>query len=149
MLVQTNNSICGKGNHEANIFDLIILLTVLLHNVLKTVAFGTIHYSGVTMSDKASQITDIPSVCSIVCSGAHHRKHQSSSSLAFVRGIHRWPMDSPHKGPATRKMLLLNFDNVINWKCTGNGFARAWWQKMGHIIWSVLLARWPSQCREI
>ena len=31
------------------------------------------------------------------------RKHQSSASLAFVRGIHRWPVNSPHKGPVTRK----------------------------------------------
>ena len=32
-------------------------------------------------------------------------KYQSSSSLAFVRGIHRWPANSPPKGPVTRKML--------------------------------------------
>ena len=31
--------------------------------------------------------------------------------LAFVRGIHWWPMNSPHKGPVTRKMLP--FDDVI------------------------------------
>ena len=31
-------------------------------------------------------------------------------SLAFVRGIQRWPVNSPHKGPVTRKMLL--FDDV-------------------------------------
>ena len=38
-------------------------------------------------------------------------KHQSSASLAFVRGIRRWPVNSPHKGPVTRKMLP--FDEVI------------------------------------
>ena len=32
-------------------------------------------------------------------------------SLAFVRGIHRWPVNSPHKGPVTRKMFP--FDDVI------------------------------------
>ena len=32
------------------------------------------------------------------------KKHQSSASLAFVRGIHRWPVKSPHKGPVTRKI---------------------------------------------
>ena len=31
----------------------------------------------------------------------------------FVRGIHRWPVNSPHKGPVTRKMFP--FDNVIMW----------------------------------
>ena len=55
---------------EANIFDLMILSTVLLYNILKTVALGIIRYSDVTMSDKASQITGIPSVCVTVCSGA-------------------------------------------------------------------------------
>ena len=39
------------------------------------------------------------------------RKHQSSASLVFVRGIHRWPVNSPHKGPVTRKMFP--FDDVI------------------------------------
>ena len=39
------------------------------------------------------------------------KKHQSSESLAFVMGIHRWPVNSPHKGPVTRKMFP--FDDVI------------------------------------
>ena len=38
-------------------------------------------------------------------------KHQSSASLAFVRGIQRWPVNSPHKLPVTRKMFP--FDGVI------------------------------------
>ena len=42
------------------------------------------------MSTKASQITAVPIVSSTVGSGADQRKHQSSASLAFVRGIHRW-----------------------------------------------------------
>ena len=47
----------------------------------------------------------------IVYSNADHRKHQSSASLAFVRGIHRGPVNSPHKWPVTRKMFP--FDDVI------------------------------------
>ena len=39
------------------------------------------------------------------------KKHQSSASLYFVRGIHRWPVNSPHKRPVTRKMFP--FDDVI------------------------------------
>ena len=75
---------------EANIIDLMILSSLLVHKILKIVAFDTVHYSDVTMSDKASQITDIPSVCSTGFSGAHdHRKHQSSAPVVFVRGIHR------------------------------------------------------------
>ena len=48
---------------------------------------------------------------SSVYSGADQRKHQSSASLAFVRGIHRWPVNSPHKGLVTRKMFP--FDDII------------------------------------
>ena len=44
-------------------------------------------------------------------SGRISKKNQSSASLAFVRGIHWWPVDSPHKGPVTRKMFP--FDDVI------------------------------------
>ena len=47
-------------------------------------------------------ITNLSIVCTAVCSGAVQRKHQCSASLAFVRGIHRWPVNSPHKGPVTR-----------------------------------------------
>ena len=41
------------------------------------------------------------------------RKHQSSASLAFVWGIRRWPVNSPHKRPVTRKIFPL--DDVIMW----------------------------------
>ena len=57
-----------------------------------------IHYNDVIMGAMASQIISLTIVYSIVNSGADQRKHQSSASLAFVRGIHRWPVDSPHKG---------------------------------------------------
>ena len=70
-----------------------------------------VHCLDVTMSLIKAQITSVSTVCSAVCSGAYQRKHQSSASLAFVRGIHRWPVDSPHKGSVTRKMFP--FDDVI------------------------------------
>ena len=55
------------------------------------------------MSEMASQITSVLIVCPTVCSCPDQRKHQSSASLAFVRGVHRWPV--------TRKMFP--FDDVI------------------------------------
>ena len=69
-----------------------------------------VHYSDVIMSAMASHITGISIVCSAVCSGVQ-RKHQSCASLAFVRGIHRWPVDSHHKRPVTWKKFP--FDDVI------------------------------------
>ena len=71
----------------------------------------TAHYDDVIMSVMASQITSLTIVLSSVYSGADQRKHQSSASLDFVRGIQGWPLDSHHKGPVTRKMSP--FDNVI------------------------------------
>ena len=56
----------------------------------------------------ASQITNVSIVCWTVCSGADQRMHQSTASLSFVRGIHPWLVDSPQKGPVTRKMCPFN-----------------------------------------
>ena len=72
-----------------------------------------VHHNDVIMNAIASQITSLMSVYWSVHSGADQRKHQSSASLAFVRGIHRWPVNSAHKGPVTRKMFP--FDDVIMW----------------------------------
>ena len=51
---------------------------------IKTYLF--MHYSDVIMDTMESQITSL----TIVYSAADQRKYQSSASLAFVRGIHRW-----------------------------------------------------------
>ena len=69
------------------------------------------HYNDVIKSAMASQISSLTIANSTVYSGADQRKHQSSTTLAFVRGIHRWPVNSPNKGPVTRKMAP--FDDVI------------------------------------
>ena len=66
-------------------------------------------------------ITSPTIVQSTVYSGAVQRKHQSFASLAFVQGIHRWPVNSPHKGPVTRKMFP--FDDVImSWAVSKHSF---------------------------
>ena len=67
------------------------------------------HYNGAIMGTIASQITSLTIVYSTVYSDADQRKHQSSSSLAFVRGIHWGPVNS--QWPVTRKMFP--FDDVI------------------------------------
>ena len=66
------------------------------------------------MDAMASQITSLTIIYSTVYSGADQSKHQSSASLAFVWGIHRGPVNSPHKWSVTRRMFP--FDDVImNW----------------------------------
>ena len=61
------------------------------------------HYTDGIMGTMASQINSLKIVYSAVYSDADQRKHQISASLAFVRGIHRWPVNSSHKVPLTRK----------------------------------------------
>ena len=59
------------------------------HITLKRKYHLTKHYCDVIMGEMASQLTSLPIVYLTVYSGADQRKHQSSASLAFVRGIHR------------------------------------------------------------
>ena len=91
----------------------------------------TSHYSDVIMSTVASQITSLTIVYSTVHSGTDQRKHQSSASLAFGPGIHRWQVNSPHKWPVTWKMFP--FDDVIMYKNL----------KCPHITWCLLF---PVTC---
>ena len=75
-----------------------------------------LHNDDVIMGAIASQITSLTIVYSIVYSDADQRKHQSSALMAFVWGIHRGPVKSPHKWPVTQKMFP--FDDVIMF-CSG------------------------------
>ena len=102
-----------SANEQWNLYILYIWRNVLplSKNYSLMAHFTTIHYNDVKMGAIASQITRLTIVYSTVYSGADQRKHQSSASLAFVRGIHRGPVNPPHKWPVTRKMFW--FDDVI------------------------------------
>ena len=69
------------------------------------------HYNDVIMSAMVSQFMSLTIVYSTVYSGTDQRKHQSFAPLAYVWGIHWWPVNSRHKAPVTRKMFP--FDDVI------------------------------------
>ena len=94
------------------------------------------HYGDVIMGTIASQITSLTIVYSTIYSDANQRKHQSSASLAFVRGSHRGPVNSPHKWPVTRKMFP--FDDVIMRKHQRHG-------KRFHVMTSSRWKEFPSQ----
>ena len=68
-------------------------------------------YNDVIMGVLASQMTSLTIVYSTVYWDADQRKHQRSASLPFVWGIHRSPVNSPHKWLVTRKMFP--FDDII------------------------------------
>ena len=74
------------------------------------------------MTPMASQITAVVIVSSTICSGADQRKYQTSAWLAIVRGIRRWPVNSPHKGSVTRK--ISPFDNVIMYFASASMYQR-------------------------
>ena len=87
----------------------------------------------------AFQITSLTIIYSIVNSDADQRKHQSSASFAFVRGIHRGQLNFPHKWPVTRKMFP--FDDVIIGiiqTCCPNRTARRFRLKSIIIAWIAL-----------
>ena len=83
------------------------------------------------------EITSIAIVCSTVYSGANQRKHQSSASLAFVQGIHRWPVNSSHKWPVMGKMFpfddVITYDNIVSY--TWHGFC--WVVRLGGTVCTI------------
>ena len=70
------------------------------------------------MSAMAYKITSLKILYSTVYSDADQRKHQSSAPVALVRGIHRWPVNSPHKRLVTGEMF--SFDDVIMDSCNSS-----------------------------
>ena len=95
------------------------------------------HYSDVMMSVIVSQITSLTIVYPTVYSGTYERIHQSSASLAFVRGIHRWLLNSPHKGPVTWKMFP--FDGVIMSGIKGAEWSLIIWMDCWVKVFSLIL----------
>ena len=89
-------------------------------------------------------------------SGTDQRKHQSSASLAFVRGIHRRPVSSSHKWPVTRKMFP--FDDVIlttrwiHWCCLSYDKLLKWTmkchitrvEKLVAVVWTIFSIRYKE-----
>ena len=65
------------------------------------------YYDDVIMSVMASQTTSLAIDYSVVYSGTGERKHLNSASPPFVRGIHRLPVNSPHRRRVTRKCFHL------------------------------------------
>ena len=100
------------------------------------------------MGTMASQITSLTIVNSTVYSGADQRKHQGSASLAFVRGIHRWPVNFPHKWPVTRQ--IFPFDDVTINDVDGVALMEAAeplpWASVHWLDQCTLDCHWLTQC---
>ena len=107
------NRLSTQGRADRAGFELTVWLPAVITICLESdlMIHLSLHYTHVIMDTMTSQITSLTIVYSTVYSGADQRKHQSSASMTFVRGIHRWPVNSPHREPVRRKMFP--FDDVI------------------------------------
>ena len=85
------------------------------------------HCNDVIVSAMASQATNFTIVYLTVYSGADQRKHESSTSLAFVREIHRWPVNSRTKGQQRGKCFHLMTSSCSKW------WGQPWWLLMWHV----------------
>ena len=99
----------------------------------------------ISLQRRHSEHDGVSNVYSTVCPGAYQRQHQSSASLAFVRGIHRYqsPVNSPRKGPITREMF--SFYDVIMRMTSWHGNIR-------HItgqLWPVHPHKEPAMRRQL
>ena len=74
------------------------------------------------MGTIASQITSLTILNSTVYSGADQRKHQSSASLAFVRGIHRWPLNAENVSIRWHHHEYHGVFSRVQFVSMGNGF---------------------------
>ena len=92
-----------------------------------------VHYCDVIMGTIASKITSLAIVYSTVYSGADQRKHQSTASLVFVWGIHRWPVNSPQKWPVTRKCF-----HLMTSSCLRRGPRRHGSWHTGYVAWFIV-----------
>ena len=92
----TRNALTYWSNQH---FQLLYTAAISFWGTLKvTVLYRMSHYGDAIMSMMASLITSLTIVSATVYSGEDQRKHQSTASLAFLRGIHRWPVNYEHKG---------------------------------------------------
>ena len=92
----------------------------------------SIHYSDVIVGTMVSQINNLTIVYSTIYSCSDWRKHQCSTSLAFVQGIRWWLVNSPHKWPVTCKMFP--FDDIMgaiwhlrSWPSMVHVMVGIWW----------------------
>ena len=107
------------------------------------------HYNDFLMSVMAYHIkSPVSSLAICNCWFRHKSKKTSklrSASLAFVRGIHRWPVNSPHKRSVRRQKLSDAENASIWWRLHGISRRLLTWRNefiglfIGHDIYYCML----------
>ena len=125
--------------------------------------FGAIlvrnHYDDVIMTAIASHITSLTIVYSIVYSDTDQRKHQSSASLAFARGIHRdrWiPRTNGqlrgkcfHLMTSSCKDTLIHCERVAYWQFTNYSVENVLNKWFVITEWDAQYWHWKSSAYEM
>ena len=132
------NFICSLLSYSIN------FSSVSLSHICRTGAIGSTaikHYCDATINGRDGVSNHQPHDCLLnVHSGTDQRKLQSSTSLAIVRGSHRWPVNSPHKGPVPRRKMF-PFGDVIMIRV---GYALSY-----VLVVSQRHLKWPTKYRDI
>ena len=118
--LSTNGSLCN-----------VCLSTHAFQSHLLPAAYNRVHahhYNCIIMGEIASQITSLTIVYTTVYSDVDQRIHRSSASLAYLRGIDRGPVNSPHKWPVTR----IFFFHLMTSPCISLIYIRQWGQWTTH-----------------
>ena len=102
----------GETNATTSMKHLVLNISRICNMFAHFIISQNWYYAGnwssdVIMSAMAPQITSLTIAYSTVYSRRRSKKHQSSASRAFVRGIHRWPVNSQDKGPVIWKYFHL------------------------------------------
>ena len=130
-----------------------LMVTSWNWTLLKLPSLAPAHYSGIIMGTIASQITSLTIVYSNVYSDADRRSKKTPKIrvTGHMRGIHRGPVNSPHKWPVTRKMFP--FDDVIMFRAESGGIPSQRAFNVWVVKWTFIPHFWISvnnfQYREI
>ena len=122
----------GRTFHHFILWHHVLRVRYEQFSVKRTIS---VHYTGVIMRAMASQI---PSV-------TEQWKHQSSASLAFVREIHQWPLNSIHIGPVTRKMFPFD-DFIISRSSMITTSRHDWWELLSNRLCTRAAALTARKC---
>ena len=112
------------------------------YGLTKDTPYLILNYIDIIMTMMASQITSLTVVYSIVYSGSDQRTHQSSPSLAFVRGIHR------DRGiPRTKGQLRGKCFHLMTSTCKRHPIPHPNRQAMGYLLLVLFRKKWSQYFR--
>ena len=107
-----NLPFCGLiGNISVTFVENGLLITPIYFVIEAQIHTNSYTLQRCQMTVMSSQITGQQTVCSTLSSDKQHRNIKGPYYRPFVKGVHRWRVDSSHKGTVTQNTF--SFDDVI------------------------------------